>query len=116
MTTLRTFITCMLLSLGMLSAAWADRVKDLTSVAGARSNQLIGYGVVVGLQGTGDGADVTFTGQSLKSILNRLGVSMEGDLSDFVSGIAGGKLDFKDRKSTRLNFSHVSESRMPSSA
>ena len=96
MTTLRTFITCLLLSLGMLGTAWADRVKDLTTVAGARTNQLIGYGVVVGLQGTGDGSDVTFTGQSLKAMLNRLGVSMEGSLSDFVSGVDGGKLDVKN--------------------
>ena len=38
----------------MLNQASADRIKDLTSVAGARPNQLIGYGLVVGLQGTGD--------------------------------------------------------------
>ena len=35
--------------------ASADRIKDLTSLAGVRSNQLVGYGVVVGLAGTGDG-------------------------------------------------------------
>ena len=35
---------------GLSLAIWADRIKDLTSVAGARSNQLIGYGLVVGLQ------------------------------------------------------------------
>ncbi len=93
---LRTSLACIVLSLGLLGAAWADRVKDLTTVAGARSNQLIGYGVVVGLQGTGDGADVTFTGQSLKAMLNRLGVSMEGALSDFVTGVDGGKLDVKN--------------------
>ena len=96
MTSLRAVLVCITLSLGMLSATWADRVKDLTTVAGARSNQLIGYGVVVGLQGTGDGSDVTFTGQSLKAMLNRLGVSMEGALSDFVTGIDGGKTDFKN--------------------
>ena len=38
----------------LLNQASADRIKDLTSVAGARPNQLIGYGLVVGLQGTGD--------------------------------------------------------------
>ena len=48
-----------------------------------RSNQLIGYGLVVGLQGTGDGADVSFTAQSLKTMLSRMGVSMEGPLADF---------------------------------
>ena len=53
----------------------AERVKDLASVGGVRENQLIGYGLVVGLQGTGDGKDVSFTGQSLKSILSSLGVT-----------------------------------------
>ena len=52
----------------------ADRIKDLTSVAAMRSNQLIGYGLVVGLNGSGDGADVSFTAQSMKTLLNRLGV------------------------------------------
>ena len=63
--------------------AHADRVKDLTSLASMRSNQLIGYGLVVGLQGTGDGSDVSFTAQSLKTMLSRMGVSMEGPLADF---------------------------------
>ena len=56
-------------------SAVADRVKDLTSVGGVRSNQLIGYGLVTGLAGTGDGKDPTFTGQSLKAILESLGVT-----------------------------------------
>ena len=49
------------LMVGLLLAssnAMADRIKDLASVAAMRSNQLIGYGLVVGLQGTGDGVDV----------------------------------------------------------
>jgi len=66
----------------------ADRIKDLTSVAGVRANQLIGYGLVVGLNGTGDGGDVPFTGQSLRSILGRLGVNVDGVISDFdVAGV-----------------------------
>lgn len=65
------------------SSAQADRIKDLASVAAARSNQLIGYGLVVGLQGTGDGTDVTFTARSLQNMLSRLGVNSEGPLSDF---------------------------------
>ena len=56
-------------------SAVADRVKDLTSVGGVRSNQLVGYGLVTGLAGTGDGKDPTFTGQSLKAILESLGVT-----------------------------------------
>jgi len=75
----------LLLLLGLLAAtaAVADRIKDLTTVAGVRSNQLIGYGLVVGLNGTGDGGAVPYTGQSLRSILGRLGVNVDGVLSDF---------------------------------
>ena len=74
----------------------ADRVKDLTSVAAMRSNQLIGYGLVVGLQGTGDGSDVSFSAQSMKTLLSRLGVAMEGPLSDFETNASVGKLDIKN--------------------
>jgi len=75
----------LLLLVGLLAAtaAVADRIKDLTTVAGVRSNQLIGYGLVVGLNGTGDGGAVPYTGQSLRSILGRLGVNVDGVLSDF---------------------------------
>ena len=74
-----------ILALLLSSASWADRIKDLTSVAGVRSNQLVGYGLVVGLQGTGDGADIDFTAQTMKSLLDRLGASLatEGRRSDF---------------------------------
>lgn len=78
------------------SSAMADRIKDLTSVAAQRSNQLIGYGLVVGLAGTGDGADVSFTAQSMKTLLNRLGVSLEGPLSDFETAASTGKVDIKN--------------------
>lgn len=72
-----------LFTLCLSLSAQADRIKDLTNVAGVRSNQLIGYGLVVGLNGTGDGANISFTGQSLKSMLSRLGVSVDGVISDF---------------------------------
>jgi flagellar P-ring protein precursor FlgI len=78
------------------SPAMADRIKDLTTVAAMRSNQLIGYGLVVGLQGTGDGADVSFTAQSMKTMLSRLGVSLEGPLSDFETATSAGKIDIKN--------------------
>src|SRR6056300_1733060 len=71
------------ISLLATTSATADRIKDLTTVAGVRSNQLIGYGLVVGLNGTGDGGAVPYTGQSLRSILGRLGVNVDGVLSDF---------------------------------
>jgi flagellar P-ring protein precursor FlgI len=75
---------------------FADRIKDLTTVAAMRTNQLIGYGLVVGLQGTGDGSDVSFTAQSMKTLLNRLGVSLEGPLSDFETATSAGKIDIKN--------------------
>jgi flagellar P-ring protein precursor FlgI len=77
-------------------AAHADRVKDLASMAAMRTNQLVGYGLVVGLQGTGDGADVSFTTQSMKALLTRLGVSLEGPLSDFDTAGNAGKVDLKN--------------------
>jgi len=86
----------LLLLLGMSGSAWADRVKDLASVAAGRTNQLIGYGLVVGLQGTGDGADVSFTAQSMKAMLARLGVGIDGPLSDFEQNATSGKIDIKN--------------------
>jgi flagellar P-ring protein precursor FlgI len=77
-----------LLALLSTQSAWADRIKDLTSVATVRANQLLGYGLVIGLPGTGDGADVPFAGQSLRSMLNQLGVSIDGTLSDFDAGVS----------------------------
>ena len=86
-----------MLAVMAVPVAQADRVKDLASVATIRSNQLLGYGLVVGLQGTGDGSDVPFTGQSLRSMLNKLGVSVDGPLSDFdIGSSAAAKLDVKN--------------------
>lgn len=84
----RLILIAELIVLAIASPAWADRIKDLTSVATVRANQLIGYGLVIGLQGTGDGADVPFAGQSLRSMLNQLGVSIDGTLSDFDAGVS----------------------------
>ncbi len=64
-----------LLFLLLALPAQADRIKDIASVAGVRSNQLIGYGLVVGLNGTGDKSSAApFTEQSLRSMLNQLGI------------------------------------------
>lgn len=64
-----------LLLLVLAVPAQADRLKDLTSVAGVRSNPLVGYGVVVGLSGTGDG-NSGLTLQSLESLISRLGLQV----------------------------------------
>ncbi len=58
------------------SAAHATRIKDLADIKGVRENQLVGYGLVVGLDGTGDGKDSKFTFQSLASMLERMGVTV----------------------------------------
>lgn len=90
----RKLMLLILLCLMPAAAVMADRIKDLASVGGVRPNQLIGYGLVVGLQGTGDGADISFTAQSLRSMLSGLGVSVDGPLSDFeLGGQRGGNLE-----------------------
>lgn len=93
---MKSTLLALVLLLSLNSSAWANRIKDLASVAAGRTNQLIGYGLVVGLQGTGDGADVSFTAQSMKSMLSRMGVSLDGPLSDFDKSGSEGKTDIKN--------------------
>ncbi len=62
-----------------VSAGANSRIKDLANVEGVRQNQLIGYGLVVGLNGTGDTLNnIPFTKQSLTAMLERLGVNIRG--------------------------------------
>lgn len=68
------FTLCILFA---ASASQAERIKDLASVAGVRSNQLIGYGLVVGLDGTGDQTTQSpFTTQSFNSMLKQFGITV----------------------------------------
>jgi flagellar P-ring protein precursor FlgI len=61
------------------SASATSRIKDLANIEGVRQNQLIGYGLVVGLNGTGDTLNnIPFTKQSLQAMLERLGVNIRG--------------------------------------
>src|SRR4029077_5034373 len=70
----------LILALGLAVPAgsvWAERIKDLASVQGVRPNQLAGYGIVVGLDGTGDQTTQTpFTVQSIVTMLGQLGVNL----------------------------------------
>jgi len=67
----------------------AERIKDIASVSGVRSNQLVGYGLVVGLDGSGDQTSQTpFTVQSLKSMLSQFGVSIPDNINPQVKNIA----------------------------
>jgi flagellar P-ring protein precursor FlgI len=77
------FIAALVLLLGICalfeSAALGARLKDLASIKGARTNQLVGYGLVVGLNGTGDGNGTQFTVQSLVNMMERLGIHTQAD-------------------------------------
>ncbi len=68
--------------------ACAIRLKDLTDIKGVRKNQLVGYGLVVGLNGTGDGKDSKFTFQSLASLLERMGVTVDPKKIQKVQNVA----------------------------
>lgn len=59
--------------------AKADHLRDLANVSGARENQLVGYGLVTGLAGTGDDLTVPYTRQSVLSMLRRLGVQVDSN-------------------------------------
>jgi flagellar P-ring protein precursor FlgI len=60
-------------------AAQAARIKDIANIRGVRQNQLFGYGLVVGLDGSGDGNKSLFTVQSLASMLEKMGVTIDPD-------------------------------------
>lgn len=70
-------------------AAYAERIKDLAQIAGVRSNQLVGYGLVVGLDGTGDQTTQTpFTIQSIKSMLAQFGVTIPPNVNPQLKNVA----------------------------
>jgi flagellar P-ring protein precursor FlgI len=61
-------------------SARAEKIRDLADVIGARDNQLVGYGLVTGLPGTGDDLNVPFTQQTVLSMLRRLGIQVDPKL------------------------------------
>jgi flagellar P-ring protein precursor FlgI len=71
-----TIATFVALLLGAPSAR-ADRLSDLCDIVGVRDNQLLGYGVVTGLQGTGDDINAPFSLQSLLALMRRLGIQID---------------------------------------
>jgi flagellar P-ring protein precursor FlgI len=79
----------LLLVSSLLSTAHAERVKDLASVAGVRGNPLVGYGLVVGLDGTGDQtSQAPFTVQSLRNMLSELGVTVPSNVNPQLKNVA----------------------------
>ncbi len=66
-----------LLCVSFSQLAYAVRIKDIASFSGVRDNQLVGYGLVVGLSGTGDKKDAAFTMQSMVNMLEKMGVQVD---------------------------------------
>jgi flagellar P-ring protein FlgI len=64
---------------GLASSLHAARIKDIASFRGVRPNQLVGYGLVVGLAGSGDSASILFTLQSMSAMLEKMGVTVPSD-------------------------------------
>jgi flagellar P-ring protein FlgI len=75
MTRASRFLAC-LLAVSAVCPGTGTRLKDVASIEGVRENQLIGYGLVVGLAGTGDRRQTVFSVQSLTNLLERMGVSV----------------------------------------
>jgi flagellar P-ring protein precursor FlgI len=84
-----TAVCAIALLLAVATAARAERVKDLATVQGVRNNQLIGYGLVVGLDGTGDQtSQAPFTIQSIKNMLVRFGVTIPAGTNPQLKNVA----------------------------
>ena len=82
----RIMVVTMLL---LVQSAYAERIKDLASVAGVRTNQLVGYGIVVGLDGTGDQTTQTpFTVQTVKTMLAQFGVQIPPNVNPQLKNVA----------------------------
>jgi flagellar P-ring protein precursor FlgI len=78
-----------LICLGLLMISpfvMADRLKDISSVQGVRSNQLVGYGLVVGLSGTGD--NTPFTSQTFRNLMNKFGITIPNGVDPKAKNVA----------------------------
>jgi flagellar P-ring protein precursor FlgI len=82
-------VTAFIVFLSGIKTAHAERVKDIASVAGVRTNQLIGYGLVVGLDGTGDQtSQAPFTIQSIRNMLAKFGVTIPANVNPQLKNVA----------------------------
>lgn len=106
----RIFFLTMALILGVVDAKTSfavSRIKDIADIEGVRENQLIGYGLVVGLNGTGDNIkSIAFTKESLISMLDRLGInSRDGQLKskNIAAVMVTGSLPAFGRQGSRID-------------
>jgi flagellar P-ring protein precursor FlgI len=82
-------VLVVMLALAMSQEVRAERIKDMAQVQGVRTNQLVGYGLVVGLNGTGDQtSQAPFTVQSLTNMLAQLGVTVPSNVSPQLKNVA----------------------------
>lgn len=79
------YMTCLVLTL-VSTFVFADRIKDITQVQGVRENQLIGYGLVVGLDGSGDTAP--FTDQTFRNMMNKFGITLPDSVNPKLKNVA----------------------------
>ncbi|TNE82103.1 MAG: flagellar basal body P-ring protein FlgI [Gammaproteobacteria bacterium] len=80
-------VLAVLLAMSVLaSPVLADRLKDIARIKGVRNNQLVGYGLVVGLDGTGDKAP--FTNQSFRNMMNQFGVTLPEGVNPSLENVA----------------------------
>ena len=81
--------TSLIIALLLLSmTASAARIKDVADVEGVRSNQLVGYGLVVGLPGTGEQSP--FTEQSFRTMLSNFGITLPTNMKAQIKNVAAG--------------------------
>ena len=82
-------VALLLVTCGWMPVTHAEHVKDLARVAGVRTNQLVGYGLVVGLNGTGDQtSQAPFTIQSIRNMLTQFGVSIPANVNPQLKNVA----------------------------
>src|SRR5579871_1670665 len=83
------FVFCCAILAGQSQPARAERIKDLATVNGVRSNQLVGYGLVVGLDGTGDQTtQAPFTIQSIENMLAKFGITIPATANPQLKNVA----------------------------
>lgn len=86
--------------------AQAVRIKDIATFSGVRDNQLIGYGLVVGLQGTGDKKDSVFTLSSMKNMMDKMGIGLDSaslKVKNVASVMVTSKMPVSSKPGTRLD-------------
>ncbi|MBQ7457486.1 MAG: flagellar basal body P-ring protein FlgI [Desulfovibrio sp.] len=99
-------LTVVFLFVGLCDSAWAVRIKDIANFSGVRDNQLIGYGLVVGLPGTGDKKDSVFTLSSMKNMLDKMGIGVKSSalkIKNVASVMVTARMPVSAKPGTRLD-------------